>query len=342
MDVIFAAYNEEKVLEEKLRSVLASDYPNDKLRIIVGSDASEDNTDTILEKFKAEDVRLDWKRFGGRSGKSHIINQLASESQADILIPTDANIIFSKDSVKNLVRWFQDDSVSIVGASINYQSPDNKGIAPQEDYYLKRENKIKELETACFGTAMGIEGGCYAIRKTAFKPIPKNYFMEDFYQSMQVLSRGEKVLVDGKALVYEDVSTEIGEEYKRKVRISIGNFQNLKHFGAVVFKKPYPLGWVFFSHKILRWLTPFFLLAMFVSAMLLAFRGFQFYQIMMALAVLWVAITVGHVKKIFKAGGILAFAAHFLYMNLALFHGCIQFIKGVKSNVWQPTKRKQV
>ena len=341
VDVIFAAYNEEKVLEDKLRSVLESDYPREKLRIHVGSDASTDATDTILYKIAAEDSRLQWERFGGRSGKSHIINTLANQSEAEILIPTDANIIFTKKTIKHLTRWFADEAVTIVGSTIIYDSPEGKGIADQEDFYLQRENRIKEMESVLYGAAMGVEGGCYAIRRNAFHTIPRNYYMEDFFQSMHVLSNGGKVLVDKKARVFEDVSTEIHEEYKRKLRISIGNFQNLKHFAFVIREQTFPLGFVFLSHKVMRWLSPFFLLTMLITAFILAFKGVGFYQTCSAMALMWIALTIAQVKKMITVSGIFAFATHFLYMNLALFHGFIQFIKGVESNVWQPTKRKQ-
>lgn len=341
VEVVFAAYNEEGVLEEKLQSVLNSDYPKDKLSVRVGSDASTDKTDAILENIAASDDRLTWRRFGGRSGKVNIINALTDESSADILIPTDANIMFTKNTVKQLVRWFGNDRTSIVGANIIYEDANKKGIAPQEDFYLRRENNIKEREGLLYGTAMGIEGGCYAIRKDAFRPIPKNYFMEDFFQSMQVMQRGEDVLVDTKAIVYEDVSTEIREEYQRKVRISIGNFQNLKHFYPVLYKQTFPLGFVFFSHKVLRWVTPFLLLIMLFSSLQMAFSGATLHQWLIVIAILWIGITVAQVKRIASFGGIPSFAAHFLYMNLALFHGFIKFSKGVKSNVWKPTKRKQ-
>jgi cellulose synthase/poly-beta-1,6-N-acetylglucosamine synthase-like glycosyltransferase len=341
VEVIFAAYNEEKVLEDKLRSVLESDYPREKLCIRVGSDASTDTTDAILNKIASNDKRLKWERFRGRSGKSHIINTLAIKSNTKILIPTDANIIFTDKTIKSLVRWFTDEKVDIVGSTILYDAPNGKGIADQEDFYLQRENRVKEMESLLYGTAMGVEGGCYAIRRSAFHPIPQNYYMEDFFQSMQVLANGGKVLVDEEAKVYEDVSTEIREEYKRKLRISIGNFQNLKHFAFVIREQTFPLGFVFLSHKVLRWLSPFFLLTMLITAMILGFRGIGFYQTCFAIALLWIGLTIVQVKKIINVRGIFAFATHFLYMNLALFHGFIQYIKGVESNVWQPTKRKQ-
>ncbi len=339
--VIFAAYNEEAVIDKKLQSIVDSDYPAEKLFVHVGSDASTDSTDEILQKWAEKNPRITWKRLAGRTGKAQIINQLAEESATEILVPTDANIVFHAQTISNLVRWFSNDEIDIVGSNIVYMSPPDKGIAKQEDYYLNRENRIKTYESILYGTAMGIEGGCYAIRRSAFRSIPKNYFMEDFFQSMQVLQRNKKVLVDENSVVYEDVSTDIREEYKRKTRISIGNFQNLKHFSGVLIKQTFPLGFVFFSHKVLRWITPFFLIIMFFSALQLAFSGSMFFQWLTTIAMTWMLLTLMHAKSMIKLSRKLAFAAHFLYMNIALFHGFIIFNKGIQSNVWQPTKRNQ-
>lgn len=341
VSVIFAAYNEEAVMEQKLESILASDYPQNKLFITVGSDASTDRTDEIVEAFSRKNPRVQLRRFTGRTGKAQIINALAEESATEILIPTDANIIFHKDTVMNLIRWFSDSAVSIVGGTIVYASPPPKGIAPQENFYLNRENRIKTHESLLFGTAMGVEGGCYAIRRESFAEIPQNYFMEDFFQTMQVLVKGKKVVVDPEALVFEDVSVDIREEYKRKTRISIGNFQNLKHFYRVLFSQTFPLGFVFFSHKILRWITPFFLLIILLSSMQLAFYGHSLFQWIFMLGFAWMMLTLMHVKEMIRVKGILAYAAHFLYMNIALFHGFLLYTKGINSNVWQPTKRNQ-
>ena len=105
IEVVFAAYNEESVIDKKIRSILDCDYPSDKLSISIGSDNSCDGTNNILEAWQAKDERLKVTIFKKRQGKSAIINQLTAKTKAEFLLLTDANIIFDKDLLKKLVNF---------------------------------------------------------------------------------------------------------------------------------------------------------------------------------------------------------------------------------------------
>ena len=166
--------------------------------------------------------------------------------------------------------------------------------------------------------------------------------MEDFYITMAILKRGGQVWFAPEAICFEDVSTELSEEYKRKVRISIGNWQNLNHFAGLLTKPLYPLGLAFFCHKVLRWFTPFLAIFTFGSAALLAAPGNLYsYFTMLVIAVLLLLPLDFLLMKRNMHTGILRFINHFVMMNIALLAGFFQYAKGVKSNVWQPTKRNQ-
>ena len=95
-----------------------------------------------------------------------------------------------------------------------------------------------------------MEGGLYSMRKSAWQPIPPHTFMEDFFQTVQLIQNDHRIFYSDTALGYEDVSTSLREEFKRKKRISIGNYQNLKRFRSLLLKKVHPFGWVFLFHKI--------------------------------------------------------------------------------------------
>jgi len=137
------------------------------------------------------------------------------------------------------------------------------------------------------------------------------------------------------------VSVSPQEEYKRKVRIGIGNFQNLKCFKSLVFKKFWPLGFAFLTHKILRWFTPFFLiLLLFSSTQLTMFHWF--YAIFSGLYMVFIGLGLfGILFAQRKGGAFLKYPGHFIYMNLALLEGFVTYIKGIKSNAWEPTARNQ-
>lgn len=342
VEVIFAAYNEASVIEEKIRSIYFGNYPHERIKVTIGSDNSTDGTDEIIENLCKEFPSLSLKKFTTRTGKTGIINALTAEGTGTYFLLTDANIIFTQNTIPALIQRMQIEKAGIVGGHILYQQTElDKGISFQENTYLNLENKLKAAESTKYGMAMGVEGGCYLIKRHLFPIIPATFYMEDFFVSMHALTNGAKVVFESKAVVYEDISTQISEEYKRKVRISIGNFQNLGFYKSVLFKKFRPLGFLFLSHKILRWLTPFSLIVLALSAFFLSFHFSLFKGFLLAYLLFLLLAWLGIVFSQRKGLTILKFPGHFLYMNLALLHGFIKYLKGIDSNVWQPTKRNQ-
>lgn len=342
VEIIFAAYNEEAVIEQKILSSFNSSYPAEKLSVRIGSDASSDRTDDIIRKLQSKYPKLHFKRFPGRTGKAGIINELWQQSQADLVIFTDANIIFEKQTIPELVAPALSEKVGIVGGEIFYSRVGRSGISRQEDAYLRWENGLKRLESRIFGKAMGVEGGCYLIKRELFPGIPPLYFMEDFYVSLSVMKQKHQVLINPRAKCFEDVSVLSSEEFKRKTRISIGNFQNLKAFSAWMFRDFFPAGFIFLSHKVLRWLTPFFLVALIPLSALLSVSG-MFYGLFAGLYFMFIGLgMMGILLSQRNSAGILKYPGHFIHMNLALLKGFVIFTKGVESNAWQPTRRNQV
>jgi len=334
--ILVAAYNEEKVIGEKLKSIFNSDYSLDKISVYIGSDASTDATNQIIEDFSKQHPNIQLTNFKGRTGKAAIINYLASQAKENILILTDANVFFTPTTVSELVKHFNNENIHQVCANILKVSDKNSGIQPMEKTYLNLENKIKAAESHRWEIVMGAEGACYAIRKNKYNPVPPNYFMDDFYITMGVLDNGGKVIFEEKAICYEDLPSMSAEEHKRKIRISIGNYQNLSVYKHLLWPPWKGLGYAFLSHKVLRWLTPFFLITIFICTIILAWQS----KIMMVLAVvqLFLFLLPLVIRCLHKIKPLL-FVAHFYNMNLALLKGFFIYSKGVKSSVWEPTKR---
>lgn len=343
IEVLFAAYNEEAVLEAKLQGILESHYPLDKITIRVGSDCSTDGTNAILEQFQQHHPQVVPYFFEERQGKSSIINYLAKQSKAPYLLLTDANIIFDLSSLNELVKVLEAEKhTAAVGGAIHYTSAlAEQGISRQESSYLRLENRIKEAESHFLRLCMGLEGGCYLVRRSLFPKIPPLFFMEDFFVSMVLLQKGYGLRFCPQAKVYEDVSTQAQEEYKRKFRISIGNFQNLGRFYKMLWQKPWPVGLAFLLHKVLRWFTPFFLLLLLVTGMAL-FMVHPGYALFSGAYAMFLALGIFGILFSQKKGWtVLKYPGHFFYMNIALLDGFITYLKGVQSNAWQPTKRNQ-
>lgn len=336
--LLMAAYNEEKVIGEKIRSVFDTDYPLHKIVFYIGSDASSDRTDAIIREWSEKYPQLRLVNFAGRTGKSGIINQLAEKATEEIFILTDANVIFQRDTIFNLVRHFKKPEVAQVCANIIKFSESNKGIATQEKSYIALENKIKSCESLRWNIVMGAEGACYAIRRNSFAPVPQRFYMDDFYITLNVIEQKKEIVFDKESICLEDVPTRSEEEFKRKVRISIGNYQNLFRYKKMLLKFWTGTGFSFWSHKVFRWMTPFLLICCFIVSALLAPHSqlFAVFLVLQALGLL--SPLIDRLLNIgFKPW---KFLSHFYLMNLALLKGFVIYARGVKSNVWQPTKRE--
>lgn len=331
VSILFAAYNEISVIQEKIESIFKTTYPIDQLEVWVGSDLSDDGTDEVIKSLQETHPNLHLFRTKERTGKSGIMNVLAEQARGEVLIATDANIIFEETTIPHLIRHFSSTRIGAVAGRLAYKGVIKNGTASSESNYLNIENTIRLSESQNFGFCLGMEGGLYAIRKEFWSAIPPATFMEDFFQTMQLIQRKKEIKFDPEAIGYEDVSTSLEEEFKRKKRISLGNFQNLKRFRHLLLKAPYPLGYAFLLHKILRWYTPHILLVLVLSLLVNPITALLGY---ITLGVLLLQLIL---LKLNKHGLI----AYFCAMNAAMLLGHIKYLRGVRSSVWEPTKRKQ-
>lgn len=340
--ILLAVYNEALVIEDKLKSTFATTYPLHKITFYIGSDSSTDATESIIQHYQKKYPQLILKVFPKRTGKAGIVNQLEQMAHADVLVLTDANVFFESDTLYNLVKHYKNEEIALVGGNIINNKLHKTGISVQEKTYLSRENKIKYQEGAVWGTMIGAFGGCYSIRKKYFSPVPPKFFMDDFYITMSVLEQHKKAINALDARCTEDVSNKISEEFRRKVRISIGNFQNLFRFKKLLFSSFPGLSFCFWSHKVLRWLGPFFILAVFFSNLALMNKSAFYASTLLLQLVLFSLPLLDEVlKKIKIHFSMLRFVSHFYLMNLALLIGFFRFVFGVESNIWKPTQRFQ-
>lgn len=343
--VVFAAYNEESVLATKLDSVLEQDYRG-AIEVWIGSDLSTDRTDAILSEYAARDPRVRWLRMESRSGKAQIINRLVAESTSDWVVGTDANILFAPNCVTELIREAQfNPKASVVGGSLFYRGMNQNApasIAEEERWYMNWENFAKRVEYERTGCAMGVEGGLYAIRRNAFRPIPYGTFMEDFFLSFSAMLRGEHVAWSLLARGSEDVSHDSEQEFRRKVRIAHGNWQNIGRFAGSMWRlRPSVLA-VFVGHKLLRWLTPLLVLTGIALGLLAGLEwsewGKWVWSMFTGLVAYTVLLRAGLAQVLNGIPGLRALH-HLLLMNLALGLGFVRYLRGGTHGIWEPTPR---
>lgn len=329
VNIIIPACNEERVIAEKLDSILNTTYPTSKIFIHIGLDNCTDNTLSIIQStFNQANIRV--TSFHERQGKPTILNQLTQQLPQDksILILTDANVFFTESTIFELVRYFKDARIGLVDSNIQPQMVSNVN---ERDYW-NYETEIKENESLVYGMIPGPSGGCYAIRRELFTPVPPNFLVDDFFIGFTILTRSFHSILNKSAVCHEDVVTNWKQEFIRKIRISTGNFQNLWYFRKYAFQPASDIGKVFLAHKVLRWKTPFFLLILYYILLLKA-----------AMFILIVTLFLPIIDLLLFTFGVefkpLRRFHYFIVMNVAVFIGFIKFCKGVKTNVWQPTTR---
>ena len=344
VDMLLAVHNEQAVIEQKIHSTFATTYPLDRLRLLVGSDNSTDATDALLVRLAGQYPGLQVEAYAQRTGKPGVIERLTARASAPVLVLTDANVFFEPDTLYHLVKHFQNPRIGLVGGHIRNPAPRAAGISGQEKAYLERENLIKYREGVVWGAMMGAFGGCFAVRRACYVPAPAGFLVDDFYSTLAVLRAGYAAINELDAVCHEDVSDHLPEEFRRKARISAGNFQNLKAFRGLLWPPWRGLSFALWSHKVLRWYTPLLLLALLAATVgLVAARAGGVYDLALAgqlLGPLLVLLDAG-LRRRGRHLRPLRFITHFYGMNAALLLGYWRYLRGVKTGVWQPTQRFQ-
>ena len=343
--VLMAAHNEEAVLEQKLQTLAAQDYPGE-LSFLVGSDNSSDRTNDILKDFAATDERLTYKVFTTRQGKPGIINQLASRAGIEgIYLLTDASVMLAPNTITELVKpMLVEPEIGLVDTTMVQTGGTETGVGGAEANYIDGEVAVKQAEGQLWRAMIGPFGGCFALRARAFRPVPDNFLVDDFFLCMSAYEQGYGGISQPTAIVEETVGQQLQDEFRRKVRISSGNWQNLFRFRHLWWPPTRnPLSFALFSHKILRWWTPFLLLIGAVAWWGLALTTGNHIVLLSVALVSALFIGGALLDAVLAAFGInlppLRALRYFIAMNAALLVGFYRFLTGIRSNVWQPSSR---
>lgn len=339
--IIIPAHNEEKVISQKLETLLKSNFPLDQIQLLIGADNCKDETCALIRTYEQQFPNMKLIEFTERQGKINVVNKLVKEAKHDIIVMTDANVLFEASTLPELVKHFKNPQIGLVDSRMEHFGIKETGISMVENGYISNEVQTKFAEGKIWGAMMGPFGGCFAFRKNCFQTIPTHFLVDDFYLNMVILQQGFHCINEQNARVFEDVSNESWIEFKRKIRISAGNFQNLRRFWTMLFRFD-GISFAFFSHKFLRWILPFFMLFILVGSSILS-REHIVYAIINALFILPIGLYIPDYlgKKIGLHFKWLRYIVHFTSMNIALFLGFFKFLGGIKSSIWEPTKRLQ-
>lgn len=339
VSLLIAALNEEQVIEERLENALKLDYPPDKLEIVIASDGSVDRTVEIVRRFQQEfPGRVRLLDYPQRRGKATVLNVSMPELTGEIVLFSDANTFFDATAAKNVVRWFTDPQVGVVCGKLKLVNPrSGKNV---DSLYWRYETFIKECEGR-LGALLGSNGAIYAIRRADYIPIAGDTIIDDFMIPLLVKMRGRKRIVyDVEAVAHEETPSDMKSEFGRRSRIGAGGFQSLMRLWQLLLPV---YGWTtfaFWSHKLIRWCCPAFMVLALLTNGILA--GTAFYGAMFALQLAFYAFALAgnFVPGNTAPVRLLRLTTMFTSMNLALAVGFWRWISGLQGGTWQRTIRE--
>lgn len=335
--LLISAFNEADVIRGKLENSIALDYPRELLEVLVISDASEDGTDRIVQSFEGQGVRL--LRMPARGGKTVGLNAALQVASGDIVLFSDANILYRPDTIQCLVKNFADPAVGCVTGDSRYLEEMNSAAHIQENAYWGYERMIRTMESQ-IGSTVGGDGAIFAIRRHLFTPLAPDA-INDLVIPLQIVGAGYRAIFEPTAIGFEPSAGDFRKEFRRKRRIVNRSWRGVMSVASVL--NPFCVGmfaWQVWSHKVLRWLIlPLVFLAaagcfMAASSGWLYQLGFMGFLGSLALAAVGAALPEHKGLPVRLAHGMF----YFYLVNLAAILGVVRALAGQVEMVWVPER----
>ena len=335
ISVLIAAYNEEAGIQKKIEQTLILDYPPDKIEILVLSDCSTDRTDEIVKSFADRRVRL--FRSPQRKGKTNAQNLGVETAKGEILIFSDATTVYHSLALQYLATNYANPAVGAVSGRYQYFDPEGKSPTGSGMIaFWNYENFIKKMQSQ-IRTISGCCGCIYSVRRAVYTPLHPDV-ISDLVQPLWAIQKGYRVVFEDRALAYEETTKTSKEEFSMRVRVVTRGIRGILSVPGLL--NPMKHGWVSFqliSHKVLRWMIPFFLLVLFASSAV--FWNHSWYDILFASQVAFYGFALLTLliplHRIWKPLGI---PLYFCTLNAAALQSILEVVRGRKYVIWETVR----
>jgi cellulose synthase/poly-beta-1,6-N-acetylglucosamine synthase-like glycosyltransferase len=337
VSIVISAYNEAKTIATKLDNILSLDYPREKLEVVIASDGSNDGTDTIVENYKEQGVKL---LSLPHHGKSVALNAAVALSQGEILVFSDANSLYKVDAIQELVKPFGDPKVGGVAGNQIYQRESSGGSASDGERAYWSFDRMLKLYQSRSGNTLAATGAIYAIRRSLFRPIPDGV-SDDFVASTGVMVQGYRLVFTPDAIAYEPVAATNSVEFRRKVRVIIRAWRAFIYMKELLNPFRYRFYAIqLFSHKILRYLVVFPLLTLFFVSPFLWKNGLFYQLATLGQVVFYLCALLGLLLDgtRFRRMKLFTIPFYFCMVNAASLVAIICVLRGQQIKHWAPQR----
>lgn len=339
VSIIITAYNEELDLRAKLENTLALDYPRELLEVIVASDCSSDRTDQIAREFGTHGVRL--HRQPERGGKTAAQNAAVELARGEIILFSDATSLYQPDVVRAMMPNFADKSVGCVAGRLIYVDPSNSRVGRGARSYWNYETFLKTHESRA-GSLIGASGCLYAVRKSAYVPL-YHEACSDFIIATKMVEQDLRAIYEPLAVCREETNRRVDKELNMRVRVIAQTLNDLWRHRAML--NPLRTGFYavqLLSHKVMRYLVPFFLIAIFGASAGLASSSLAYRVVLLAQVLGYLAALVaGLLDRAQVHYRLLAMPQYFVIANLAALIALYQLLRGERYAHWEPVRESR-
>jgi len=336
--ILISVHNEVSHINERLKNIFACDYPIDKLEVVIVSDASDDGTDELIVRLDNQKVQL--LRVDDRVGKTGAQNYAMQYIVSEIVIYTDANASFDRAFIKNIVRPFDNPGVGASVGHLLFITKNSSGVSKSQGYYWRYELLLRKLESKLNILAVS-SGSCLALRKRLFIQMDDAYG-DDCIIPLTMVNQNYRVVFADNAFTFDEMPYEPSEELRTRIRMTLRNWQCTWSVPSLLNPLINPgVAFSLWSHKILRWLSPFFLIVLIVSSNSWALISGDLNAVVLSFLIdMFLLLSIiGFIineKKISIPGSKTAFS--FALANIGFFIGVIRALLGHKIRAYEKVK----
>lgn len=341
VDVVIAAYNEEKRIERCLESILQQDHPAERITIWVGDDGSSDGTLAVCKAVADRSPTVRIKTIAmPRSGKNGVITELVRHCTASVVVFTDADCIWALDALRILLAPFHDDRVGAVvgkndrGLLKHAADPAERG----EALYRSMEDGVNVLESEVASTVAS-NGALYAVRRELLHPLPDHRVADDWMNLLVVAQQRRRIIFEPQARVVEERVNSLRAESRRTIRTVSSGIAAFLHASSLMLPSAGWIGFFLISHRILRWASPLFVLLMIPATALTVSDPMIFGILFYGQALLYALALIG--KSAARYGQHVPLAStclFFVAMNISFLLGITRVLSGRSLDTWTPTE----
>jgi cellulose synthase/poly-beta-1,6-N-acetylglucosamine synthase-like glycosyltransferase len=336
VSVIITAYNEERDLAAKLDNTLALDYPGTLMEIIVASDCSTDRTDDIAREFGGRGVIL--HRQSERLGKTAAQNAAITLARGEIVLFSDATTLYHKNVLRAMMPSFADPTVGCVAGRLIYVDASDSGVGRGARSYWNYETFLKRHESRVC-SLIGASGCLYAIRRQAYVPL-YHEACSDFIIATKMVEQGLRAIYQEDAICMEETNRRVDKELQMRVRIIAQTFTDLWRHRSML--NPFRSGFYaveLFSHKIMRYLVPLFLIGVFFTSAVSASNSIFFAILFWGQISFYAAALVGwFLEGLGVRNRLLVMPQYFVISNLSSLIALYKFLSGERYAHWEPIR----